>query len=315
MTENEQMGKRPTVAIVGGGYGGVVAAKALDAVADVVLIEPRDAFMHNIAALRALVAPSWLPHIYMPYDRLLERGRVVRDRAVLVSPGRVVTASGHELTADYVVLATGSSYPFPAKSDFVDASDAHDQVRGTYSALAGANSVLLLGGGPVGIELAGEIRHVWPDKSLTVIDPADDLLTGPYQPELRSELRRQLVERDVQLLLGTSLATDPPTRPGELGTFIVATKSGLEVTADIWFRCFGVAPNSEYLGPELSTARRPDGFVEVACPPGGRPGWGVRHRRRVHGGCEDGRVRPPPGRHRGREHYEAGPRRGSVDDI
>ena len=35
---------QPTVVIVGGGYGGVNAAKALDAYADVVLVEPKDAF-------------------------------------------------------------------------------------------------------------------------------------------------------------------------------------------------------------------------------------------------------------------------------
>ena len=42
-----------TVVVAGGGYGGIVVARALDDVADVVLVEPRDAFVHNVAALRA----------------------------------------------------------------------------------------------------------------------------------------------------------------------------------------------------------------------------------------------------------------------
>jgi len=37
--------------------------------------------MHQVAALRALVDPSWLPRIYLPYDKLLGNGRVVRERA------------------------------------------------------------------------------------------------------------------------------------------------------------------------------------------------------------------------------------------
>ena len=69
-----------TVAVIGGGYGGVNVAKALDEIADVVLVEPKDAFFHNIAALRGLVDPDWLPRIFIPYDGLLKRGRVVRDR-------------------------------------------------------------------------------------------------------------------------------------------------------------------------------------------------------------------------------------------
>jgi hypothetical protein len=55
----------------------------------------------------------------------------------------------------------------------------------------------------------------------------------------------------------------PPTQPGELGTFTVTTEAGTDVIADIWFRCYGVVPNSDYLGDALLPARRADGFIEV----------------------------------------------------
>ena len=262
MTVANQSGK-PTVVVVGGGYGGTAVARALDATSDVVLVEPKDAFMHNIAALRALVDPSWLPRIFLPYTGLLTNGRVVRDRAVVVDPHRVVTASGEEISADYVVLASGSRYPFPAKTDLVDTHHAQEQVRQAHQALAQADRVLLVGAGPVGIELAGEIRHVWPEKSIVLLDVADEILGGPYMPELKAELRRQLVEAHVELIMGSPLRQAPPTEPGELGTFTVTTDAGTEVIADIWFRCYGVAPNSDYLGEALIPARRADGFIEV----------------------------------------------------
>jgi NADH dehydrogenase FAD-containing subunit len=262
VTENERAA-RPTVVVVGGGYGGIAVAKALDETSDVVLVEPKDAFMHNIAALRALVDPSWLPKIFLPYSGLLAKGRVVRDRAVLVDPHRVVTASGDEIPADYVVLATGSRYPFPAKTDLVDSSRAQDQVRRAHAALMQADRVLLIGAGPVGIELAGEIRYVWPEKSIVLLDTADEILGGPYKPELKDELRRQLLETRVELILGSPLRQSPSTEPGELETFTVTTQAGTELTADIWFRCYGVVPNSDYLGEALASARRSDGFIEV----------------------------------------------------
>jgi apoptosis-inducing factor 2 len=254
---------KPTVVVVGGGYGGVHTAKALDDVADVVLVEPKDAFVHNVAALRALVDPSWLPRIYLPYDRLLANGRVVRDRAVKVDAGRVTLASGEQIRADYIVLATGSAYPFPAKSDIELAADAHDQVRAAHAALAAAQRVLLLGAGPVGIELAGEIKAVWPGKHVTLLDVADEILGARFRPDLKAELRRQLDDIGVELLLSSPLREGPPTEPGELRTFTVLTQAGREVTADLWFRCHGVVPVSDYLVGELASARRPDGFVEV----------------------------------------------------
>src|SRR3982074_1678747 len=67
---------RPTVVVIGGGYGGVNVAKALDPEVEVVLVEPKDAFVHNIGALRAVVDPEFLPKIFFPYDRLLANGRV-----------------------------------------------------------------------------------------------------------------------------------------------------------------------------------------------------------------------------------------------
>ena len=254
---------RPTVVVLGGGYAGIQVARPLDDLADVVLVEPKDDFVHNVAALRALVDPSWLERIYLPYTGLLGRGRVIRDRAVKADADRVVLASGAELYPDYLVLATGSGYPFPAKPDLPGTEAAHGKVRSTHAALAAAGRVLLLGAGPVGIELAGEIKAVWPGKQVTLVDVASDVLGERYRADLKAELRRQLTGLGAELLLGSPLRAEPPTAAGELGTFTVTTQAGAEVTADIWFRCYGVAPASDYLAGGLAVARRPDGFVEV----------------------------------------------------
>ncbi|WP_395109546.1 NAD(P)/FAD-dependent oxidoreductase [Actinomadura sp. SCN-SB] len=251
------------VAVVGGGYGGSAVAKALDEEADVVLIEPRDAFVHNVAALRALVDPSWTDEIFFPYDGLLKRGTVVRDRAARADESGVTLASGERIEADYLVLATGSGYPFPAKVDVDDSAAAKAALRATRDALAGAERVLLLGAGPCGLELAGEITAMWPGKAVTIVDPAGDVVTGGYPDEFRAELRAQLDAMGVELLLGTSLREEPPTTPGRAETFTAVTGSGRKVTADIWFRCYGVVPNSGYLAGGLAGARRPDGQVEV----------------------------------------------------
>jgi NADH dehydrogenase FAD-containing subunit len=254
---------RPTVVVIGGGYAGVNAAKALDDVADVVLVEPKDAFVHNVASLRALADPAWLPRIYLPYDRLLANGRVINERAAKVEAGLVTLASGAEIAADYIVLATGSAYPFPAKSD-VDGTDAaHAKVRAAHAALSAAQRVLLVGAGPVGIELAGEIKAAWPGKHVTLLDVADDVLGARFRQDLKDELRRQLTDLGVELLLASPLREAPPTEPGELQPFTVVTESGTEVAADIWFRCYGVAPVSDYLAGDLAAARQADGFVEV----------------------------------------------------
>ena len=194
---------------------------------------------------------------------------------------------------------------------------AHAKVRNTHAALAGAGRVLLLGAGPVGIELAGEIKAVWPGKQVTLVDVAGDVLGERYRPDLKAELRRQLTDLGAGLLLGSPLRAGPPTAPGEPGTFTVTTQAGDEVTADIWFRCYGVTPASDYLAGGLAAARRPDGFVEVT------PELRVAGQdrvfalgRRVGRGPEQGGGRGrPPGARRGRQHPRAHHRRGRAGAV
>lgn len=255
--------RTPVVAVVGGGYGGIAVAKALDDAVDVVLVEPRDTFVHNVAALRGLVDPTWTERLFMPYDRLLARGRVVRDRAVWVDAGLVQLGSGTRLRADYIVLATGSAYPFPAKVDAVDSAIAKNAFRRTREQLTAAESVLLLGAGAVGLELAGEIKAAWPDKAVTIVDPADDVLSGLYSTAFRTEIRRQLAALGVDLVLGTTLREPPRTPDGVRAPFVATTTTGHRIPADLWFRCYGVTPVTDYLAPALAAARRVDGQLDV----------------------------------------------------
>jgi len=66
-------------------------------------VDPAEAFLHNVAAWRALVEPEWLDRIFLPYEHLLTRGRFVRDRAVAIDGRRVTLASGDVLEPDYLV--------------------------------------------------------------------------------------------------------------------------------------------------------------------------------------------------------------------
>jgi NADH dehydrogenase FAD-containing subunit len=254
----------PSVVVVGGGYGGIKVAKALDDVADVTLVDPTDAFVHNVAAWRALVEPEWLDRIFFPYGHLLANGRFLRDRAVAVDGRRVTLESGDVLEPDYLVLATGSSYPFPAKIEEPDVETARSRVRDAHDALREADRALILGAGPAGLELAGEIKAFFPDKHVTLADISDDILTGPYDDALRAELRRQLAALGVELRLGVTVDELPSAPPATLAPIAIAGANGRPLAADIWFRAFGVHPHSEYLrAGSLGDRRDERGYIRV----------------------------------------------------
>ena len=255
---------RASVVVVGGGYGGINAAKALDDVAGVTLVDPTEAFVHNVAAWRALVDPEWLERIFFPYEHLLARGRFRRDRAVAVDARRVTLASGAVLEPDYLVLATGSAYPFPAETEEPDIASARARHRAAHEALLAADRALIVGAGPAGLELAGEIKAFFPDKHVTIADSSQDILNGPYDQALRDELRRQLDTLGVELRLGTAITELPSVAPATLAPIAIATANGGELVADIWFRAFGVRAHSEYLERGALADRRDErGYVRV----------------------------------------------------
>jgi NADH dehydrogenase FAD-containing subunit len=257
---------RPSVLVGGGGYGGINVAKALDDVADVTLVDPTEAFVHNVAAWRALVDPEWLERIFFPYEHLLAHGRFLRDRAVAIDGRRVTLESGDVLEPDYLVLATGSAYPFPAKTEEPDIASARARHRAAHEALLAADRALIVGAGPSGLELAGEIKAFFPDKHVIVADISDDILGGPYDQALRDELRRQLDDLGVELRLGTAISELPSASPATLApiAIAIATADGGELVADIWFRAFGVRAHSEYLeGGSLAGRRDERGYVRV----------------------------------------------------
>jgi NADH dehydrogenase FAD-containing subunit len=250
--------------VIGGGYGGITAAKALDDVADVTLIEPRDTFVHNVATLRAVVDPEWVERLFLPYDHLLARGTTVREHATRIGSTHVELASGRVLKAEFTVVATGSSHRYPAKLPMIDSASAKEQLKRTHEALSQAERVMLLGAGPVGLELAGEIKAAWPEKSVTVIDPAPELLGGGrYPAEFTAEVHDQLDRLGVDLVLNASLTQQPATEPGTVGAFTVTTTSGTEIDGDIWFVCYGATPNTQALRSGGEIALDAGGLVEV----------------------------------------------------
>lgn len=215
-----------TVAIIGGGYAGYALARVLDEHIDTTLIEAREAFVHNVAAIRAVADPNLVPDLIFPYDNLLRKGRVVRGRAATVGPGGVTLADQSLVAADIVVVATGSAYatPFKPRGDSVEAfaaalADIGQQVRAQ-------DHVVIVGAGAVGVELAGELKFAFPKKNVSLVSNMGRLFP-PYPQKLSDKLLRKLREAGVQLYLGDAVTELGQTDMPYLGEVILESGTKL----------------------------------------------------------------------------------------
>ena len=227
------------VIIVGGGYAGTTLARALDATFDVVLVEPREAFVHNVAAIRSLVDPRLIDQIILPYDGLLTRGRIVRDRVQAVAEGGVTLVSGQVLQGDYVVLATGSTYAEPFKPVRDAMTDFRAAQGAVHAGIKAARSIVIVGAGAVGVELAGEIGSVFKGKDITLVSSTASLFPD-FTSGLGTRLAADLRGLGVRVRLGVkaeglSAVDRPDVGPLRLDT-------GEVLAADLVIPAVGARP-------------------------------------------------------------------------
>lgn len=151
--------------IIGGGYGGVMAANRLAAKGRRVhLVNDGPTFVNRVR-LHQHTATGY--EVTRPLGEMLfpEIG-LSTQRAVRVSAGGVRLADGTELEASHVVIATGSTGNGPATLAGADA------LRTTLSALPAGARIRVDGAGLSGIETATEIAEAMPHLKVSLTDPA-----------------------------------------------------------------------------------------------------------------------------------------------
>jgi NADH dehydrogenase FAD-containing subunit len=246
------------VIIVGGGYAGTALARALDKLAEVQLVDARDRFVHNVAAIRSVVDPSLLDRIVIPYDRLLRRGGVRQGLISDASSNEVTLANGDHIEGDIIVIATGSHYASPFKPQGESTQVFVDGVRAAHSALKSANAVAIVGGGAVGTELAGEISSAYPGKAVTLVSGSPSLVPG-YSNKLADTLAAQLRNKGVSLRFnhrveGLAVLDHPFT--GSLG-------DNLGGAEQLVFPALGARPTTDVFRQMPGTSFDAQGRVEV----------------------------------------------------
>lgn len=242
------------VVVIGGGFAGVAVARALRRSFDVFLVDTKDYFEFTPGILRSLVCPSHLRRIQVRHSRALRGVSLSVGRAVAVANGAVQLSDATSLPYSYLVLATGSRYSSPIKDPSVVLASRAADLANHARRVADARSTLVIGGGPVGVELAAEIVAAYPGKKVTVVDGGPQLL-GRVNARARAYATRFLQSRGVQLEFNQSIVR----REGDA----YVTESGVRLAADVAFMCTGVVPNSELAAAAFPGSLDGRGFVGV----------------------------------------------------
>ncbi|GAA6063296.1 hypothetical protein JCM10212_001415 [Sporobolomyces blumeae] len=253
------------VVIVGLGLAGTHALEALHKSLPpshrIIAISPLPGYW-PVAALRAAVVPGYERNTLAPLDRLLPDG----SRHVIIQGSSVEQLKDHtvvldkahpefgaEIEFDYCIVATGSSYPFPCRPPKnATSNEIVDQFKTLQDEVARSTSILILGGGPVGIEFAGEVSEYYDGRSsgrdkkqITLVHGGKAFIEEEgYKPKLGASLKNQLEKAGVKLVFGEKVDLEGrgTGKLDEMTEFKLS--NGDIVKADFLFVAFGNAPNT-----------------------------------------------------------------------
>ncbi len=230
--------RTPHVLILGGGFGGLAATRALaSAPVHVTLVDRSNHHLFQPLLYQVAMAGLSAPDIAAPLRHILRRQRnvsVIMDeaRSIDVAARRVAFAHG-VLDYDYLIVATGSRHAYFGHDDWADDApglktldDALRIRRRVLEAFESAEresdpaarakwlDFVIIGGGPTGVELAGTLaeiaRHTLPREfrqsdprraHIHLVEAGSRVL--PAMPEsLSRKAERQLEKLGVNVELG-----------------------------------------------------------------------------------------------------------------
>jgi NADH dehydrogenase len=270
--------------IIGGGFGGLSAAKALRGKdLDVLLIDSRN--HHVFQPLLYQVATAGLSpgDIASPIRWILRGQQNVRvwlaEARAIDASRRVVRLADGEVSYDYLIVAAGAGHSYfghdewrqyaPGLKTLEDALDIRRRVLLAFEQAERAASpaeqrrlltFVVVGGGPTGVELAGalaeisrhalahDFRAIDPEKARIILVEAGSDVLSTYPADLSVSARRQL-ER-----LGVAVWTGSPVKEID-GRVHVGTEV-IEAGTILWAAGVAASPLGATIGAPTDRAGR-----------------------------------------------------------
>jgi NADH dehydrogenase len=229
------------VVILGGGFGGIEAARALKrAPVRLTMIDRRNHHLFQPLLYQVATAALNPSDIASPIRRILRRQRnatvILGEAASIDTQQKIVQLRDGEVAYDYLIVATGATHsyfghdewlePAPGLKTLEDAVEIRRRVLVAYEAaereideaeVANWMTFVIIGGGPTGVEMAGalaeisrrvlerDFRRIDPGKARIVLIEAGPKVLPAMSPESSVSARRQLERLGVEIITDSAV--------------------------------------------------------------------------------------------------------------
>jgi NADH dehydrogenase len=275
----------PHVVIVGGGFAGLAAARALGgAPVAITLVDRHNHHVFQPLLYQVATAGLSSTNIAAPLRHILRRQRnatvILAEATAVDLAGRRLVLRDGELRYDFLVLAPGATHSYfghdewarhaPGLKTLDDAIDIRRRVLLAFEEAEREEDAerrgewltfVVIGAGPTGVEMAGtlaeiarhtlrgEFRRIDPSQARVVLVEGTDRVLPPYPPDLSEKARRQLEALGVRVLT-RSMVTGLDATGVWLGSERMAART------IVWAAGVAASPLGRSLGVPVDRAGR-----------------------------------------------------------
>ncbi len=228
------------VAIIGGGFCGVLVAKKLEKINDVqtVLFDKKPYFEYQPSLHKVVFKPTYLNKIRREYTSFLKKTEIIISKVMEVTPQQIST-SKKKINFDILVISTGIDYLiFLENKENVHVLKNGEEALQLAKKIRNSHHILIVGGGLIGTEFVGEILTKLPEKSITIIHPHEKLLErNPYDASYYSQ--KYFKKNHVTFIFGEKVISH------NNGSFF--TNKNRKLHADLCIWCAGIKCNPDFM--------------------------------------------------------------------
>ncbi|KAF3037592.1 hypothetical protein E8E11_005703 [Didymella keratinophila] len=266
------------VVVVGGSYVGLNLAEALAKQSGdkfrVLLIEKNSHFQHLFAFPRYALTTKVDTHkAFIPYQksRLGLAGAIIQAKALELSKDSITLDREVELDGvktsqiPYAALAitTGTKLSPPSTLPGSEKLDGTAYLRKHAAQVEASNKIVIVGGGAVGVQMATDIKQLFPEKEVTLVHSRDTVMSK-FDPRLHAIVSQRFSELGVKTILGKGRVKLPGTGyPTDGSEFNVELADGTLIPADFAIISTGQTPQSDILATLAPACITDSRFINV----------------------------------------------------
>jgi pyruvate/2-oxoglutarate dehydrogenase complex dihydrolipoamide dehydrogenase (E3) component len=228
---------------------------------------------------RFAIVPGQEHKAFIPYSGIFHDSPnptshgVVQARVLSVKPTHIEldrewNGSNH-ISFDYVVVATGTRLSKPAAMENDDKQSSVNYLQKHQVGVKRSQSVLIVGGGAVGVQMAADLKEFYPEKEVTVVQSRDRLMPN-FHPGLHDLIKRRFDELGVRLITGSRVNIPLGGFPNDGSTVQVQLTNGNTESTQFVILATGQTPNNQLvsdLKPSLpdgeSIVNPENGFIRI----------------------------------------------------